>query len=163
MTALSPIRPFMLRRDTVRQAASFAAVGLVSTGAYVALYACLRPAMSAALANVLALLATAVGNTAANRRLTFEVRGRASLARDHAAGLLALAVALAITTAAAAAMDIFAPHRSRLGEIAVLVLANAIATLCRFLLLRRAIDRRCGYPPASAAVATLSIPERIAS
>jgi putative flippase GtrA len=163
MTAAFLTRPFTLRRDTIRQAASFGAIGVVSTVAYVALFASLRPAMSTGLANALALLATAVGNTAANRRVTFEVRGRGSLARDHAAGLLALGVALAITTASVAAMDVFVPQRTRLGEVAILVGANATATLFRFLLLRAALDRRGGYQPSSATVATLSTPERIAT
>ncbi len=92
------------------------------------------------MANALALVITAVGNTAANRRLTFEVRGRDGLARDHAAGLLALGVALAITSASLAILGAIAPQHGRLTEIAVLVVANVVATLVRFLLLRLAID-----------------------
>jgi len=57
-------------------------------------------------------------------------------------------------------MDVLAPHRGRLGEIAVLVAANAIATLVRFLLLRLAIDSREGSLSPMPAVATLSTPER---
>lgn len=124
--------------------ARFAAIGVVSTAAYVGLYAALRNVSPAAAANVVALVVTAVGNTAANRRLTFEVRGRDGLARHHIAGLLALAVALAMTSASLAALDVTAPHRGRLTEIAVLVAANAAATLVRFLLLRLAIDRAQG-------------------
>ena len=75
---------------------------MASTLAYVALYAGLRSVSSAAAANAMALVVTAVANTAANRRLTFEVQGRDGLARDHVAGLLALAAALAITSAAPA-------------------------------------------------------------
>src|SRR5689334_724761 len=51
-----------------RQAAVFAAVGAVSTAAYLVLYLLLRSAAPAQLANVISLLATAVANTAANRR-----------------------------------------------------------------------------------------------
>jgi len=93
----------------LRQAGTFAAIGVVSTLAYVALYALLRPAVPAELANAAALLATAIGNTAANRRLTFSIRGRAGLARDHAAGLLALGAALAITSASLAVLQVAAP------------------------------------------------------
>src|SRR5580700_6290646 len=50
------------------QIASFAVVGIASTIAYVLLYLLLRGVMSAQAANVLSLLATAVANTAANRR-----------------------------------------------------------------------------------------------
>ncbi len=161
MAALLAPRALGPNRDTIRQAASFGAIGVASTLAYVALYAWLRQAASAGLANALALAATAVGNTAANRRLTFHVRGRERLTRDLAAGLLALGVALVITTASVAAMDVFAPYRGRLGEIAVLVAASALATLVRFLVLRLAIDGRGGSLSQAPAVATLSPSERI--
>ena len=122
----------------LRQAGTFAAIGVVSTLAYVALYALLRPAVPAELANAAALLATAIGNTAANRRLTFSIRGRAGLARDHAAGLLALGAALAITSASLAVLQVVAQGAPPAIEVAVLVAANAAATLVRFLLLREA-------------------------
>ena len=48
----------------------FAAVGVASTFAYLALYALLRLGVGPQWANLIALLVTAVANTAANRRLT---------------------------------------------------------------------------------------------
>jgi putative flippase GtrA len=150
-------------RGASRQMVSFAAIGIASTAAYVGLFALLRNVTSAAIANDAALVITAVANTAANRRLTFNVRGREGLARDHAAGLAALAVALVLTSASLAALDVFAPHRGRLLEMAVLVAANAAATLLRFLLLRVAIGaerpRRVPVPVATT-VATLPTFER---
>lgn len=127
-------------RRTARQAGTFAAIGVASTLAYVALFAILRAVSPAAVANALALVLTAIGNTAANRRLTFDVQGRDGLARDHAAGLLAFAIALGITTASLAALDRVAPGAGRTAELAVLVAANALATVVRFLLLRLALD-----------------------
>ena len=149
-------------RGATRQIASFGAIGVASTLAYVALYAGLRSVSSAAAANAMALVVTAVANTAANRRLTFEVQGRDGLARDHVAGLLALAAALAITSAALAGLDFITPRHGRLTEIVVLVAANATATLVRFLLLRSALIHRArsaGMPPAGT-LATLSTSER---
>jgi putative flippase GtrA len=105
---------------TWRQAATFAVIGVVSTAAYVALYAVFRHWASAAVANATALLFTSVGNTAANRRLTFGVRGRTGMARHQFGGLIAFAVALAMS---------------------VLVAANAVATIARFLFLRQWIER----------------------
>jgi len=143
--------------------ASFAIIGVACTAAYVGLYAAFRSVLPATAANALALVVTAVGNTAANRRLTFEVRGRDGLARHHVAGLVALAVALILTSASLATLDLIAPHRGRLTEIAVLVAANAAATLVRFFLLRLAIDRALGArPPAepAPAFATLSASKR---
>ncbi len=49
--------------------------GSLSTLAYLVLFALLRRWTAPQLANLLALLITAIGNTAANRRLTFGVRG----------------------------------------------------------------------------------------
>ncbi len=82
-----------------------------------------------------------MANTAPNRRLTFGVRDRAGVLRDQAAGIAALGVALAITTASLGLLDRFGPHASRTTELAVLVLANALATLIRFVLLRLVIGR----------------------
>jgi putative flippase GtrA len=140
--------------------ASYAAIGVVCTAAYVGLYAALRNVSSAAVANVLALVITATANTAANCRLTFEVRGRDDLVRHQAAALLALAVALAVTSGSLGILDVVAPHRGRLTEIAVLVAANAAATLVRFLLLRLVIGRArsdrspAEWAPAFAALST---------
>jgi putative flippase GtrA len=148
MTALS---------RTPRQITSFAAIGVASTAAYVALFAAARTVLPAAAANALALVATAVANTAANRRLTFGVRGRDGLARDHTVGLIALAAALAITSVSLVVLTVIAPHHSRLTELAVLVGANAAATLLRFLLLRLALDRHHDSPTTTRlALATLS-------
>ena len=144
------------RGHALRQAGTFAAIGVVSTLAYVALYALLRPAVPAELANAAGLLATAIGNTAANRRLTFSIRGRAGLARDHAAGLLALGAALAITSASLAVLQVAAPGAPQAIEVAVLVAANAAATLVRFLLLREAFHpgRPRVTPPVTAGPVT---------
>src|SRR5206468_3503600 len=83
-----------------RQVARFAAIGVASTLAYAALFVLLRLAMPAQAANALALLATAIGNTAANRRLTFAVRGSSGVVRHQLQGLLVFGLALALTAGA---------------------------------------------------------------
>jgi putative flippase GtrA len=161
MTSPSVRTPLAVRGDIIRQLVSFGVIGAVSTVAYVALYSWLREAMPAGIANALALVVTAVGNTAANRWLTFGVRGRDGLARDHAAGLIALGAALFITSASLVALSAIRPHHGRMSEIAILVGANAAATLVRFLLLRLAIGRAKGARMSIApALATLSQSER---
>jgi putative flippase GtrA len=119
------------------------AIGVISTAAYAALYLTLRSVMGSVAANAVALTVTAVANTAANRRVTFGVRrgGRASMLRDQAAGLAALGVALAITTVTADVLAVVAPHAGSSVELAVLVAANASATVVRFILLRAWIGR----------------------
>jgi putative flippase GtrA len=129
------------------QARRFATIGVISTLAYTGLYSLLRGIAAAPVANALALTATAVGNTAANRRLTFGVRGRRTLGRDLLAGLLAHGIALSITTPAAALLGAVAPHASRPVELAVLIAANALATVARFVLLRSWIAGPRTAPP----------------
>ena len=60
--------------------ARFMGVGVLSTLAYAMLFLALRSPLGAAGANALALALTAIGNTAANRRLTFGIRGRVGAA-----------------------------------------------------------------------------------
>ena len=130
-----------LRSRVGRQLAWFVTIGVASTLAYVALYTLLRGWTGPIVANAGALLLTAVGNTAANRRVTFGVRGRDGLIGDHAVGIVALTAALGITTAAIGVMNAFAPNAGRLLEIAVLLLANAAATILRFVMLRSWLTR----------------------
>jgi putative flippase GtrA len=141
--------------DTVRQLWSFAGIGATSTLAYFGLYWLLRGVAPAPAANVLALLITAIGNTAANRRLTFGVRGSRRLGWDHTGGLVAFGVALGITTASLAALQAVAPGAGRLVELAVLGAANLVATVARFVLLRawiyHARRRSAGLEPIARA------------
>src|SRR5262249_51473796 len=111
-----------------RQLVRFAGIGIASTLAYIALFALLRTQVGAQTANLLALLITAVGNTAANRRLTFGVRGRDGVARHQVQGLVVFILGLALTSGALAALKLAAPAASRWLEVAVLVTANACAT-----------------------------------
>jgi putative flippase GtrA len=113
--------------------ARFVAVGIASTLAYALLFVLLRGALSAGVANALALAMTAIGNTAANRRWTFRVRGRANLVRHHAQGALVYLLTLGLTTAALEALVAAVPNPSRATEAAALVAASACATVTRFI------------------------------
>ncbi|MDQ3871843.1 MAG: bifunctional glycosyltransferase family 2/GtrA family protein [Chloroflexota bacterium] len=123
-------------RSLSLQLATFAMIGAASTVAYALLFAALRTVSAAVVANAAALIATAIGNTAANRRLTFGVRGRRALWRDHLAGVAALGVALVITTTAAGLLQTAVATPGRRVELGVLLAANAFATVVRFGLLR---------------------------
>lgn len=98
--------------------------------------------LGAQAANLIALIATAIANTAVNRRHTFGVRGRDGLLRDHAGGLLAFAVGLALTSGSLAVLHHLAAVPPVWLEAGVLVVANAAATLVRFLTLRQLLFRR---------------------
>jgi putative flippase GtrA len=118
--------------ELLLQSVSFAVVGIASTIAYVLLYLLLRGVMSAQAANVLSLLVTAVANTAANRRLTFGISGRLHAARHQVKGLIAFGIGLALTSGALAVLR--SPSRGL--EVSVLVAANLVATVIRFVLYR---------------------------
>ncbi|MCV7170267.1 bifunctional glycosyltransferase family 2/GtrA family protein [Mycobacterium manitobense] len=124
------------KTSLLRQVVRFGAVGAVSTVAYLALFMLTRGAFGAQAANLLALLVTAVGNTAANRRFTFAVAGRGSMVRHHVQGLLVFAVALGVTSGSLALLHGLIPQPHRALELVVLVAANLVATVLRFLLLR---------------------------
>jgi putative flippase GtrA len=123
-------------RELPRQITRFIAVGVASTLAYVLLYLVLRGVMSAQAANVLALGVTAVANTAVNRRVTFGISGRVHAARHQVKGLIAFGIGLTLTSAALAALHSGSAHPGRWAEVCVLVAANLVATVIRFLLYR---------------------------
>jgi putative flippase GtrA len=124
----------------LRQTVRFATVGVVSTAAYLLLFLLTHGWLGAQAANLVALLVTAIGNTAANRRFTFAMAGRASAVRHHVEGLIVFAIALAVTSGSLALLHGIwsatgtTPRRGI--ELAVLVAANLLATVVRFLLLR---------------------------
>jgi putative flippase GtrA len=124
-----------------QQVARFAAIGVASTLAYAALFVLFRLAMPAQVANALALLATAIGNTAANRRLTFAIRGPARAIRHQVQGLLVFGLALALTAGALAALHALSPQPSHAHELVALTSANLLATVLRFVLLRGCVFR----------------------
>jgi len=128
--------------DIVSQLVRFAVIGVASTVAYLLLYLLLGGALSAQWANALALVTTAVLNTAANRRLTFGVSGRAGRRRHQAQGLVVFGIGLALTSGSLALLQGLAPNAGRLFEVTVLVAANVAATLVRFLLFRSWMFRR---------------------
>lgn len=119
----------------LRQAVRFCAIGAASTIAYLVLFTLLHGVMGAQVANLLALLVTAVANTAANRRFTFGVRGRGRASRHHVEGLIVFGIALAITSGSLAALHAVG-NPSHALELLVLVGANLAATVVRFILLR---------------------------
>jgi putative flippase GtrA len=137
-------------RGLAWQLPRFLAIGVLSTAAYVLLYLLFRGFAGAQAANLAALLLTAVGNTAANRRLTFGVRGRAGAARHQFRGLIAFATGLVLTSGALAMLHAASPSPGRGTEIVVLVAANLAATLVRFALYRNWVfgaPRGGGTPP----------------
>ncbi|MFN3008696.1 glycosyltransferase [Mycolicibacterium wolinskyi] len=120
----------------LRQVVRFGAVGVVSTLAYLLLFVALRSGLGAQAANLVALLLTAIGNTAANRRFTFGIAGARNVTRHHLEGLTVFGIALTITSGSLGLLHALTPQPHPAVELAVLVAANLAATVVRFVLLR---------------------------
>ena len=133
---LSSSRKSAAPGSLLRQVVRFGAVGVASTAVYLLLFMLLHSSIGAQAANLVALLLTAIGNTAANRRFTFGIGGRGTVARHHVEGLIVFGIALGITSGALAGLHALVDQPHRLLELTVLVLANLAATAMRFVLLR---------------------------
>jgi putative flippase GtrA len=118
------------------QLTRFIGIGAASTVAYVLIFLLLRSVMSAQAANAVSLLATAVANTAANRRVTFGIRGRSRAALHQFRGLIAFGAGLILTSGALAGLHAISASPGRGAEITVLIVANLLATVLRFLMYR---------------------------
>ncbi|MGO9295799.1 MAG: glycosyltransferase [Streptosporangiaceae bacterium] len=131
------------------QLVRFLGIGVVSTVAYVLIYLMLRDALTAQAANAVSLFVTAVANTAANRRITFGIRGRAYAARDQLQGLIAFGAGLALTSMALVALHALSPRPAHPLEATVLVGASLVATGLRFVLYRWWVFRPRQAPPST--------------
>ncbi|KQV75833.1 hypothetical protein ASC61_12895 [Aeromicrobium sp. Root344] len=128
----------------------FALVGILSTLAYGVLYVALRGRLGAQEANALALAATAVANTAANRRFTFGFRGPEGALRHQLQGLLVFACGLGVTSGALWTMRAVRGDGHPLVEVVLLTGANLFVTVMRFVLMRLWIFRGTRREPGTA-------------
>ena len=120
----------------VGQVVRFGIVGVISTLAFMVLYLVLQPLTGAQAANFLALLITAVGNTTANRAFTFGVRGSSKAVSHQIQGLLIFVFTWFLTSGSLFALHHWAPGAAVHLQLFVLVVANLVATLIRFIALR---------------------------
>jgi putative flippase GtrA len=136
------------RLAAARPVARFMGVGVVSTLAFALLYLLLRGPLGATGANALALAITAIANTAANRLLTFGVRGRRHLVRQHIMGAVVYLLTLGLTTGALAVLHDLQASPPRAVELAVLIVSGAAATVTRYVALRTWVFARARRTPA---------------
>jgi divalent metal cation (Fe/Co/Zn/Cd) transporter len=105
--------------------------------------------MTGFFANFLALLVTAIANTAANRRFTFGVRGRAGAVTHQFQGLIVFGIAWAITSGSLLELHALNPNANSTAELIVLTFANLLATVLRFVLFRVWVFRDHRQPAAT--------------
>ena len=137
-------RVFAAGRGGARRFGSFAVVGVISTGAFVALYALGRTLMGPMAANFAALSLTMLFNFAANRKYTFE----ATHGPIHVQAVQYLAVyvlGLGASSAILQASLSLVSEPGRILETVIATGAGGVATVIRFLLLSAWVFRR---PPA---------------
>ncbi|HVC69551.1 MAG TPA: glycosyltransferase [Acidimicrobiales bacterium] len=115
--------------------ASFARIGVASTGAYLVLFFVLAGPVGRFGANALALAVCTVANAAVHRRYTFAGRGRPSRRNLVLGGAAAFSTSVSATSATLAVVDTLAVS-SPWVLAASLVAANGAAALVRFVVLR---------------------------
>lgn len=128
------------------QLVRFGAIGAASTLAYLLIFLFGRGFLDPQLANFVALLITAVANTAANRRFTFGIQG-GNPVLHHFEGLIVFGIGLLLTSGALAAVH-STTTPGRWAEVLTVVGANLAATAVRFLLFRLWVFRRPADPAA---------------
>ena len=88
------------------------------------------------MASLLALLVTAVANTATNRWFTVDVRGSRDALRYQAQGLAIFVAGTGVTSGALWLLEATDDGGHRGVEVVVLTAANLFVTLMRFVLMR---------------------------
>ena len=130
-----PGAPRPASRGLGGQLVRFISIGVVSTLLFGLLFVMLVGSLGPLGADVVSLAICSTANIAANRRLTFSLRGRAGRARHYTSALALSALPLALTLLALIALDAVGID-SVSAQLAALTGANAVATVVRFVLLR---------------------------
>ena len=147
----SPVPPDGLGGQLVR----FASVGLASTALFALLFVALRGSLGAAGAVAAAMAVCATANTAANRRLTFALRGPAGRNRHVAGGLVLGLVPLALSLGALAVLDA-AGVTDLVPQLLAVTAAGAAGSLARFMALRTWVFAARPAPAAAPAAVAAS-------
>ena len=119
------------------QVLKFAIIGVGSTVLNLALFVVFRHALGNQWANITALLITTVINTSLNRRFTFNAGGTGGAARVQLQSLVLLAITVGMTSGALEILRRTDPHANGLVSTGTVAIGNVVATIIRFLLLRR--------------------------
>jgi putative flippase GtrA len=124
-----------LADDFGRQIVVFVKIGVISTVVSLLLFLMLRDSVGAVWANLLAVGATALGNTWANRRYTFGHRGTRQRGRHYMGGVAIALAGLGLSSLALANVT------GSFAQVAVLLFTWGLTTVARFGLLRSWVFR----------------------
>jgi putative flippase GtrA len=124
-----------LADDFGRQLVGFAKVGAISTIVSLVLFLILRGDVGAVAANLIAVGATAIGNTWANRRYTFGYRDSSGRSQHYVGGVAIALGGLALTSLVLTAVN------GSVAQVLVLLTSWALVTVARFALLRHWVFR----------------------
>jgi glycosyltransferase involved in cell wall biosynthesis len=124
-----------LADDFGRQIVVFGKIGVISTLVSLALFVWLRGDIGAVQANLIAVGATAVGNTWANRRFTFGYKDARERGRHYMGGVAISLAGLGLTSLALANVA------GSLAQVLVLLMMWSLTTVARFGLLRQWVFR----------------------
>lgn len=125
------------KKSDLQQLIRFGIVGVGSTVLYTVLFALLDMHLNHHVANVSALLLCTVLNTWVNQRFTFDAAGHEGAKSAHIQSIVILAVTLLITTGALMLEHHLWPGASTLWDTVTVTVGNLIATIVRFVVLRK--------------------------
>lgn len=137
-----------LRTSLPQQIGGFLIVGAICTAVSLGIFAMLRPIVGTQWANLVALVLTSVLNTELNRRHSWSIRDRKHWFEDQSKGLWVMFLALLLTSSSLLLLHTINPNSSVLDEVVTITIANVLAAITRFLLLRYWIFRRMRKPSA---------------
>lgn len=146
-----------LARDGGRRVFAFAVVGVLSTVVHLGLFAGLRSLfLSAQVANVLALVVATIFNTAANRRWTFQVRGKAGALRHQVQGFLVFGLTLGLTASGLGLLHALVAVSPTWLETLTVAAATSVATVVKYVLMRTWMFGAGSALPQESEAATLT-------
>lgn len=134
--APAPLALTWRKNRNTRKLTTFALIGVTCTVAFACIFSALRHVTGPLGANFGALTATAGLNFAANRRLTFGVRGGSLAAQATGYGAVYLFGLVASSAVLWAALETFDHPEGRF-ELLLALGASAVATVLRYLMLNR--------------------------
>lgn len=129
-------RPLEQAPPLSAQLTRFALVGIASTALYSLLFLIFHVLMGPQWANFTALLISGVANIIVNRRLTFGLRDVSTVGIHLFQGLLVFLATWALTSGALLVASSLSPGLSSWDALIILTVANAVATVLRFVVFR---------------------------